>query len=151
MSVKDYFRTAPVGFKDEDVYVCESRYNTKARSFKKMKMFWNVPEHVQFVPRAKPLEPQRVMSIFKERIEKHKEEIEELESLEKSVDNPTPPNVSWENRDNTTIGGEGCTYYEQYTIPGPITLRRGDAVYVRAENGKNLIAQIDTMWINPQE
>ena len=38
----------------------------------------------------------------------------------------------------------------QYTIPGPITLRRGDAVYVRAENGKNLIAQIDTMWTAPE-
>ena len=36
-------------------------------------------------------------------------------------------------------------------IPGPITLRRGDAVYVRAENGKNLIAQIDSMWTAPNE
>ena len=42
-------------------------------------------------------------------------------------------------------------YCFQYTIPGPITLRRGDAVYVRAENGKNLVAQIDTMWTNPLE
>ena len=33
-----------------------------------------------------------------------------------------------------------------YDLKGPITLRRGDAVYVRAENGKNLIAQIDAMW-----
>ena len=33
-----------------------------------------------------------------------------------------------------------------YHLKGPITLRRGDAVYVRAENGKNLIAQIDAMW-----
>ena len=151
MNVKDYFRMAPVGFKDEDVYVCESRYNSKTRSFKKMKLFWNVPEHIKLVQRAKCLEPQRVMSIFKERIEKHKEEIEELEALEKTVDNPIPANAVWKNPENTNVGGEGCTYYEQYTIPGPITLRRGDAVYVRAENGKNLIAQIDAMWTNPNE
>ena len=41
--------------------------------------------------------------------------------------------------------------YETPTILGPITLRRGDAVYVRAENGKNLIAQIDSMWTAPNE
>jgi len=154
MNVKDYFRSAPNGFREEDVFVCESRYNSRARNFKKMKLFWNVPGHIQFVARAKPLEPTRVMSIFKERIEKHKEEIEELEALEKSVDIPMATNVVWtptaaEMAETTLPGGEGSTYFEQYTIPGPITLRRGDCVYVRAENGKNLIAQIDTMWTNP--
>ena len=39
MSVKDYFRMKPEGFEDKDVFVCESRYNSKARSFKKMKLF----------------------------------------------------------------------------------------------------------------
>ena len=111
--------------------------------------------------------------------------LEELEALEKTVDVPIPPNVVWENTENITLGGDGATYYEQYTIPGnermktffifnfntdyvslckyiydfyifycfqgPITLRRGDAVYVRAENGKNLIAQIDSMWTAPNE
>jgi protein polybromo-1 len=40
VSVKDYFRVQPDGFEFKDVYVCESRYNSKARSFKKMKVFW---------------------------------------------------------------------------------------------------------------
>lgn len=143
MSVKDYFKDRPDGFEDKDVYVCESRYNSKARSFKKMKLFWPTPDHIQMVTREKVIEPKRIMSVFKERIERHKEEIEELEILQSTVEEEVPPNIVWENNE---AAQEGCTYYEQYTIPGPITLRRGDAVYVRAENGKNLIAQIDTMW-----
>jgi protein polybromo-1 len=38
LSVKDYFRSKPDGFADKDVYVCESRYSTKARAFKKIKV-----------------------------------------------------------------------------------------------------------------
>ena len=44
--------------------------------------------------------------------------LEELEALEKTVDVPIPPNVVWDNTENITLGGEGATYYEQYTIPG---------------------------------
>ena len=33
--------------------------------------------------REKPLEPKKVASVFKDRIEKHKEEVEEIEALEK--------------------------------------------------------------------
>ena len=154
MTVKDYFRMRPVGFDDKDVWVCENRYNTKSRSFKKIKIFWNEPEHIKLTYRESPLEPTRVMSVFKERIEKHKEEIEELEALEKTVDIPLPPNVIWASPLPVDIPAvpqrpEGSVYFEQYTIPGPITLRRGDSVYVRAENGKNLVAQIDIMWTNP--
>ena len=115
------------------------------------------------------------MSVFKERVEKHKEELEELALMESTLESNIPPNVTWENPETVTGHSDGCVYYEQYSIPGtyyyyyiyflknifyrklyhlklfyhlkgPITLRRGDAVYVRAENGKNLIAQIDAMW-----
>lgn len=50
-----------------------------------MKVFWTIPEHVKMVPREKELEPKRVMSIFKERIEKHKEELEEIEAMVNKV------------------------------------------------------------------
>ena len=43
----------------------------------------------------------------------------------------------------------GMNYYQQLNIPGH-TLRTGDSVYVRAENGKQLIAQIDSMWIDSE-
>ena len=146
MTVKDYFRMRPVGFDDKDVWVCENRYNTKSRSFKKIKIFWNEPEHIKLTYRESPLEPTRVMSVFKERIEKHKEEIEELEALEKTVDIPLPPNVIWASPLPVDIPAvpqrpEGSVYFEQYTIPGPITLRRGDSVYVRAFKVLNLHAR----------
>ena len=109
-----------------------------------MKLFWNVPDHIPLIKREELLEPKRVMSVFKERIEKHKVELEELESLETTLETQIPPNIIWENPETVQghAGDAGNVYYEQYTIPGPITLRRGDAVFVRAETGKNLIAQI---------
>lgn len=71
------------------------------------------------------------------------------------MDTLLPPNVLWSNSEDAEEPAQlpqaGNTYYEQYTIPGPITLRRGDHVYVRSESGKNLIAQIDTMWTSESE
>ena len=46
--------------------------------------------------------------------------LDELAALEKTVDVPIPPHVIWDNTENITLGGEGATYYEQYTIPGTI-------------------------------
>lgn len=90
LSVKDYFRMQPEGFADKDVYVCESRYSTRARAFKKIKI-WNFdPDHLKLVPREKLLEPKRVISVYKERLEKHKEEIAELEESEKYVEKEKP-------------------------------------------------------------
>ena len=62
--------------------------------------------------------------------------------MESTLESEIPPNILWETSELVPEAGEGSQYFEQYTIPGPITLRRGDAVYVRAENGKNLIAQV---------
>lgn len=90
LSVKDYFRMQPEGFLEKDVYVCESRYSTKARAFKKIKV-WNFdPDHLKLISRDKPLEPKRVISVYKERLEKHKEEIAELEEGEKLMEKERP-------------------------------------------------------------
>lgn len=90
LSVKDYFRMLPEGFSEKDVYVCESRYSTKARSFKKIKN-WNFdPDRLKLVAREKIIEPKRVISVYKERLEKHKEEIAELEEGEKLVEKERP-------------------------------------------------------------
>ena len=69
-------------------------------------------------------------------------ELEELASMESTLGSEIPPNILWETSELVLEAGEGSQYFEQYTIPGPITLCRGDAVYVRVENGKNLIAQV---------
>lgn len=79
MSVKEYFRMKPDGFQDKDVYVCESRYQMRARSFKKIKTWNHFTGSVKLVPREQPLEMTRVQSVFKDRVEKHKEELVELD------------------------------------------------------------------------
>ena len=154
VNVRDFYRSKPDGFEEKDIYVCESRYAHKARSFKKMKVFWTPPENIKMTPREKTLEMKRVQSVFKERIEKHKEELDEIEAMVRTVEEELPPNILWNCPEGEILPHpitDGYTYYEQYTIPGPITLRRGDMVYVRSENGKNLIAQIDTMWAAAEE
>ena len=122
MPVKDYFKQKPQNLEEKDIFVCEWKYTSKQRNWKKIKptAFWEAPEHIRIVARERQLEPKRIPSVFKDRIEKHKEEIEELETLEKVVEEEVPTNLKW------TKEGEpdGLTYWEQYTIPGPITLRR---------------------------
>ena len=141
MSVKDYFKYRPDGYDEKDIYVCEHKYASRNKNWQKIKKFWDAPDHIRIVQRTIPMEPKRVASVFKERIEKHKDEIEDLEALEKTVEEEIPINLKSEEG-----ADDNLTYWEQYTIPGPITLRKGDHVLVRAENNKNMIAQIDTMW-----
>lgn len=38
LNVRDYLKMRPETFPEKDVYVCESRYASKARSFKKIKV-----------------------------------------------------------------------------------------------------------------
>lgn len=54
----------PEGFAAEDVYVCESRYATRNKSFKKIKI-WSMPvSSVKSVSREVPLPVVRVASMF---------------------------------------------------------------------------------------
>jgi protein polybromo-1 len=67
LHVKDYFKYQPIideiQLSDEDVYVCESRYNIKTKMFKKIK-WWNLPENkrVKLIQRDTPLENIRIPS-----------------------------------------------------------------------------------------
>lgn len=61
---QEYFKLCPENFRDEDVYVCESRYSAKTKSFKKIKL-WTMPiSSVRFKPRDLPLPVVRVASVF---------------------------------------------------------------------------------------
>lgn len=54
----------PEGFATGDIYVCESRYATRSRMFKKIKL-WAVPgSTVKYVAREVPLPVVRVASMF---------------------------------------------------------------------------------------
>lgn len=64
VTFQDYFKLQPDNFRPEDVFVCESRYSAKTKSFKKIKM-WTMPlSSVKFVPREVPLPVVRVASMF---------------------------------------------------------------------------------------
>lgn len=41
---------------------------------------------------------------------------------------------------------EGNTYYEQYNTICSGVVKTGDCVYVATDGGRQLIAQIDTIW-----
>lgn len=75
VAFQEYFKLYPEGFRAEDVYVCESRYSAKSKSFKKIKM-WAMPlSSVRFVPRDMPLPVVRVASIFASKQEEKPAEI----------------------------------------------------------------------------
>ena len=54
-------------------------------------------QHLTLIPREEVLEPKRVMSVFRERVEKHKEEIAELEEREKLVEKEKPVSNKYNN------------------------------------------------------
>lgn len=142
LSARDYFKLRPDGFADRDVFVCESRYSQRNRTFKKIKAWpYQLSGNVKLVLRAEPMEPRRVMSVFKERVEKHKGELAELLEQEALVERDKPNVVVQVNN-----GEPGHTYYEQYNTMCSGVVKLGDYVYVATETGKQTIAQIHSMW-----
>ncbi|CAG4978753.1 unnamed protein product [Colias eurytheme] len=142
MNVKEYFKFRPEGYADKDVYVCESRYNSKNRWFKKIKVWEGAEKEVTLVPREVPLEPNRTVSVFRERVEKHKDELAELEVLENVQEKERPDVVMY----NPLGTDDENTYYEQYNTVCSGVIKTGDYVYVVTDGGKQLIAQVDTIW-----
>ena len=151
LNVKEYFKMKPEGYSDKDVYVCESRYSTKARMFKKIKVWPSGPvPGLNLISRDVTLEPKRVVSVFRDRIEKHKEELAELGEVEKLPEKLVPNMETLPPQNSAADTSTGpATFYQQLNVSGHV-LRLGDCVYVRAENGKQLIAQIDSMWVNAE-
>ncbi|KNC29730.1 hypothetical protein FF38_05210 [Lucilia cuprina] len=144
MHIKDYIKYRPENFEDKDVYVCESRYNVRPRSFQKFKNWPFVRENdpVKFVAREKPLDIKRVMSVFKERIEKHKGELEELK-LQEALIEKEKPNVPCDPPANAE---PNAVYYQQYNTICSGVVKTGDFVYVATQTGKQSIAQIHQIW-----
>lgn len=118
MALKEYFKLYPEGFGGEDVYVCESRYSAKSKSFKKIKM-WTMPlSFVRFLPRDVPLPVVRVASMFAVKPEEKPAEVLEEEKMEEvNVDKVNllvtllcsgfPLHVSWASTVCSVVAGEG--------------------------------------------
>lgn len=140
--IKDYIKSTVEGMAVKDVYVCESRYLQKSRSFKKIKYWpYTLPTTIKLVQRETPLEMKRIMSVFQERVDKHKGELAELQ-LQEALVEKEKPNVQVQVQN----GEEGCTYYEQYNTVCSGVVKTGDFVYVATEGGKQAIAQIHAIW-----
>uniref|UniRef100_A0A670YE07 Protein polybromo-1 n=1 Tax=Pseudonaja textilis TaxID=8673 RepID=A0A670YE07_PSETE len=148
MFVKEYFKLCPENFRDEDVYVCESRYSAKTKSFKKIKL-WTMPiSSVRFVPREVPLPVVRVASVFantdKIDEEKHSETLEDTKigdsilSLEKDKED-VPVDMS--------NGEPGCHYYEQLCY-NDMWLKVGDCVFIKSHGlVRPRVGRIEKMWV----
>lgn len=145
LNIKDYIKYRPQGYHEKDIYVCESRYSTKARAFKKILKFWTNAENLVLIEREQSLELKRVMSVFRERVEKHKDELAELEEQEKLNEKDKPNVVVFPENVDFNLE-DGNTYYEQYNTICSGVVKTGDCVYVATDGGRQLIAQIDTIW-----
>ena len=51
MALKDYIKYKPETFEEKDIYVCEWRYTSKIRNWKKIKpsSYWDTPAHITIV------------------------------------------------------------------------------------------------------
>ncbi|XP_014864471.1 PREDICTED: protein polybromo-1-like isoform X2 [Poecilia mexicana] len=146
MFVKEYFKLSPEGFRQEDVYVCESRYSAKSKSFKKIKM-WAMPlSSVRFVPRDVPLPVVRVASMFvTKQDDKPPEVVDESKTTDGIIDK--------EREDvplDVTNGEPGCQYYEQLCYNN-LWLKVGDCVYI-ASHGlvRHRVGRIEKMWMRDE-
>lgn len=145
LNIKDFIKYSAEGYSEKDVYVCESRYSTKARAFKKIMKLWPNATNLVLNERSTSLELKRVMSVFRERVEKHKDELAELEEQEKIIEKEKP-NVVIVSQNVEINPEDGITYYEQYNTICSGVVKTGDCVYVATDGGRQLIAQIDTIW-----
>ncbi|KAM9409587.1 polybromo 1, like [Pholidichthys leucotaenia] len=140
MSVKDYFKMQPEGYKPEDVFVCESRYAARNKSFKKIKI-WALPESpVKIVLREVPLPVVRVASMFaKPGQEKRAMSYVDPGSFVEKEREDVPMEMS---------GAEpGCQYYEQLHYNNT-WFKVGDCVYIQSHGlSKPRVARLEKLWV----
>ncbi|XP_053529985.1 protein polybromo-1 isoform X5 [Ictalurus punctatus] len=144
MFVKEYFKLSPEGFRPEDVFVCESRYSAKTKSFKKIKM-WTMPlSSVKFIPRDVPLPVVRVASMFAPKPESEK-------AAEPTEDNKIVASVIDKEKEDVPVemsnGEPGCQYYDQLCY-NDMWLKVGDCVYIRSHGlVRHRVGRIEKMWV----
>uniref|UniRef100_A0A8B9JZJ6 Protein polybromo-1 n=1 Tax=Astyanax mexicanus TaxID=7994 RepID=A0A8B9JZJ6_ASTMX len=143
--VKDYFKLQPEGFKSEDVFVCESRYTTRTKTFKKIKMFSMPSSSVKLVTRDVPLPVVRVVSMFVSAAKRDQEKMTNVAvgSQEGFID---------KEREDVPVevanGEPGCSYYEQLSYNN-MWLKIGDCVYIQSQGMERpRIGRIEKMWMH---
>ncbi|CAL8336920.1 unnamed protein product [Lota lota] len=143
MFVKEYFKLHPEGFRAEDVYVCESRYSAKAKSFKKIKMWTSPLNSVRFVPRDIPLPVVRVASMFAPKRDEKPPEVTEESKMTDAVADKEREDVTVD----ITNGESGCQYYEQLCYNN-MWLKVGDCVYIGSHGlVRHHVGRVEKMWV----
>ncbi|XP_047146441.1 protein polybromo-1 isoform X1 [Hydra vulgaris] len=145
MNVKDYPKYRPEGFEDKDVFVYESRYNMKMKSFKKVKTFLPHAAHVVLVERDQLLTIKRFSTITPEssqfsqsdKSDKSNQVIESTDGYEHPKEEHCKTEVS--------SPDSGCTYYEKY-VTDTDSYKIGDGVYVKCDEDYLLMSKIDKIW-----
>ncbi|XP_068013986.1 protein polybromo-1 isoform X9 [Melanerpes formicivorus] len=148
MFVKEYFKLCPENFRDEDVYVCESRYSAKTKSFKKIKL-WTMPvSSVRFVPRDVPLPVVRVASVFA-----NPDKIDEEKHAETPEDSKVGESILHLEKDKEDVpvemsnGEPGCHYFEQLCY-NDMWLKVGDCVFIKSHGlVRPRVGRIEKMWV----
>ncbi|XP_045847623.1 protein polybromo-1 isoform X10 [Meles meles] len=147
MFVKEYFKLCPENFRDEDVFVCESRYSAKTKSFKKIKL-WTMPiSSVRFVPRDVPLPVVRVASVFA-----NADKGDDEKNTENSEDSRTEDsfNLEKEKEDvpvEMSNGEPGCHYFEQLRY-NDMWLKVGDCVFIKSHGlVRPRVGRIEKVWV----
>ncbi|XP_061864577.1 protein polybromo-1 isoform X5 [Colius striatus] len=148
MFVKEYFKLCPENFRDEDVYVCESRYSAKTKSFKKIKL-WTMPvSSVRFVPRDVPLPVVRVASVFA-----NTDKVDEEKHAETLEDSKVGENILHLEKDKEDVpvemsnGEPGCHYFEQLCY-NDMWLKVGDCVFIKSHGlVRPRVGRIEKMWV----
>ncbi|XP_074008876.1 protein polybromo-1 isoform X8 [Numenius arquata] len=148
MFVKEYFKLCPENFRDEDVYVCESRYSAKTKSFKKIKL-WTMPvSSVRFVPRDVPLPVVRVASVFA-----NTDKVDEEKHAETLEDSKVGESILHLEKDKEDVpvemsnGEPGCHYFEQLCY-NDMWLKVGDCVFIKSHGlVRPRVGRIEKMWV----
>ncbi|ROL50781.1 Protein polybromo-1 [Anabarilius grahami] len=138
--VKEYFKLQPEGFKSEDVYVCESRYTARTKTFKKIKIWSMPPNSVKLVSREVTLPVVRVASMF-------------VSAKDKVADLPDGESGGFVEKEREDVpvevanGEPGYQYFEQLRY-NDMWLKVGDCVYIRSHGlVRPRVGRIEKMWL----
>lgn len=163
--VKDYFKYQAAlndgtPLEDQDVYVCESRYNMKTKSFRKIK-WWNLPENkrVKLVQRETPLENIRIPSTLVNNFKtlSHRSSTADNESSNSDIIEKIKETILYDPAMNEKLNENSPVkriHYEQIVISPYNYYKAGDFVYFNnTENhdnnnssNKRSILRIDKIW-----
>ncbi|XP_062853504.1 polybromo 1, like [Trichomycterus rosablanca] len=144
MFVKDFFKLEPEGFKPEDVFICESRYTTRTKTFKKIKLWAMPPNSVKFIPRDVPLPVVRVASMFVSATSQEQNKLADVADGDQD---------SFIEKEREVVPVEmsnsepGCQYYEQLCYNNT-WMKVGDFVYIQSHGLiRPRIGRIEKMWM----